>query len=73
MNGAERRSGGSITSALGRDWSVMTVADLNGDGRRDIVWRNARSGDVNAWLMDGLVKSDSGFVRNVSGSWNCVN
>ena len=51
----------------------MTMADLNGDGRRDIVWRNARTGDVNAWLMNGLQKSDGGFVRNVSNSWNCVN
>jgi hypothetical protein len=29
--------------------------DLNGDGRSDLLWRNAGSGETQAWLMSGTV------------------
>jgi hypothetical protein len=34
--------------------------DLDGDGRMDLVWRETQTGDVAAWLMNGLaVKQES--------------
>src|SRR4029453_7408699 len=32
------------------------VADYNGDGRTDILWRNATSNRLVSWLMNGLVR-----------------
>jgi len=36
-------------SAASADWKIVRIADLNGDGRDDIVWRND-NGDVGNWL-----------------------
>jgi hypothetical protein len=33
--------------------SVSNVADFNGDGKADLVWRNATTGDTSMWLMNG--------------------
>ena len=29
------------------------MADLDGDGKSDLIWRNTQSGDVAEWLMNG--------------------
>ena len=39
----------------GTDWIPVNIADFNGDGKKDIVWRNATTGDYQIWLMDGEV------------------
>src|SRR4029450_12361347 len=38
------------------------VADYNGDGRTDILWRNATSNRLVSWLMNGLVRVSGDFV-----------
>ncbi len=38
---------------LDPDWSPLTLADFNSDGRQDIVWRNTRTGEVTVWEMQG--------------------
>ena len=35
------------------DWQIAAVADLNRDGRPDIVWQHVTQGLVSAWLMNG--------------------
>ena len=35
------------------DVAIAGVADFNGDGKRDILWRDSL-GNVSLWLMDGL-------------------
>lgn len=53
-------------------WKVANVADVNGDGRDDLVWRNDNGG-----LTDWLAQANGGFVANdaaaltyqVSTSW----
>ncbi len=34
-------------------WTLIAVADVNGDGKDDLVFRQSGSGAVAAWLMDG--------------------
>lgn len=34
------------------DWQVATTADLNGDGKIDIVWQHPDSGQMYAWMME---------------------
>jgi hypothetical protein len=36
------------------EWSVRVVADLDGDGKSDLVWRNSVNGGTYFWKLDGL-------------------
>ncbi len=36
------------------NWLVTNVGDFNGDGKADLVWRNASTGQTAIWLMGGL-------------------
>jgi ELWxxDGT repeat protein len=51
-------SAGTYLDPTGADWKVVGAADLNGDGRSDILWRNMNPSALDAgflyvWLMDG--------------------
>lgn len=35
------------------DWTPVGVADVNGDGQPDVIWRHQRDGWVTVWLMNG--------------------
>jgi hypothetical protein len=37
-------------------WKVVGVADFNGDGNSDLLWRNMGTGDLAAWLMSGAAR-----------------
>lgn len=44
------------TTILGGDlsWAVNNTADVNGDGKTDILWREATTGGTVAWLMNSF-------------------
>lgn len=42
------------SDTTGIEWRIAGVADMNGDGRDDIVWRHT-NGTTSIWFMDGLV------------------
>jgi hypothetical protein len=50
------------------DWDLSSGADLNGDGKSDILWRkesssvDANAGEVAVWIMDGPTIVDGGFL-----------
>ncbi len=35
------------------DWSIVGTGDFNGDGKTDLLWRQASTGDTVLWLMNG--------------------
>jgi hypothetical protein len=72
MDGLARRTGNYISTTVGSGWRIVATPDLNGDGKRDILWRNTANGDVNGWLMNGLVKQSGGFIRSVPTSWTNI-
>ena len=49
----------------GAGWSVAGTGDFNGDGRDDVLWRNA-NGAVTNWLG----QANGGFAGNIANSYN---
>ncbi len=45
--------------------SAANRADLNGDGRADVLWRSSATGEVGYWLLDGASIIGSGSLGNV--------
>jgi len=43
---------------IGFEGHRSTPGDLDGDGKADIVWHHATTGEVSAWLMDGTTHLD---------------
>jgi ELWxxDGT repeat protein len=68
MNGSTVINGGDVTSAgiavrPDASWSVVGIGDFNGDGRKDILWRNT-SGEVTEWQMNGSTITSSGDLTS---------
>lgn len=49
---------------------ALNTADLNGDGRRDIVWQNMSTGDRYVWLMNGLASIGGASLGRVPVDWD---
>ena len=56
----------------GAGWTVFGTGDFNGDGRDDVLWRNA-NGDVTSWLgqINGNFVGSAAF-NNPGGGWSVV-
>jgi hypothetical protein len=49
-------------------WSLASVADFDGDGKADLLWRH-EGGTVGIWLMDGNQARDMAVVGNPGTDW----
>jgi hypothetical protein len=48
-------------------WRVKGAGDYDGDGKADVLWRNAANGDNYLYFMDGTtIKPTEGYIRNVA-------
>jgi len=69
MDGANRVSdgprGGPITGVPDLNWEVAGVGDFNSDGKADILWRHAATGNNSIWLMDGASRIGGGPIPAV--------
>ena len=56
MNGSHVFGTASLAPAQATDvrWKVVGVADFNMDSKSDLLWRHLGTGEVAAWLMNGL-------------------
>ena len=54
-------------------FSSRHLADVNGDGKADLVWRHAQTGHVVIWLMNGLAIVGSAVIAQVGDlNWQIV-
>ena len=74
MNGAAVTSvanttfkAGTYTSTTG--WQVQGIGDFNGDGKSDILWRDAVTGKTYIWFMNGSVKAGGGYTESTAGAY----
>ena len=52
------------------DWRIKRIADFDGDGNADILWRHATSGEVAQWKLDGAtLRSNRPFARVDDLDW----
>jgi Domain of unknown function (DUF4347)/FG-GAP-like repeat len=73
MNGSALLSPTSLTSTPSVDssWKINGIADFNGDGKSDILWRND-NGQVAVWTMDGATALSKDLISPnsiVDNSW----
>jgi len=53
-------------------WEVVQLADWNADGKPDLLFRNAATGLVFVWYLDGTTLGASDFVFQIDPSWEIV-
>ena len=73
-SGPFTNNGGAAANAVDNSWSVDGIADYNGDGRDDILWRHT-SGEVGQWLgmpSGGFANNGGAAANAVDPSWTVV-
>jgi hypothetical protein len=61
---------GYLRTVADQDWKVAGIGDFDGDGKSDILWRNAASGENYVYLMNGAGIAGEGYLRAVADpSW----
>jgi hypothetical protein len=62
---------GYLRTVTDLNWQIAAVGDYDGDGKADILWRNASTGENYLYPMDGIaIKPSEGYLRTVPpGEW----
>jgi len=61
---------GYLRTVADLNWTIAGIGDFDGDGKADILWRNASTGQNYIYFMDGTTIRTEGFMRTVADqSW----
>ena len=73
LDGASIRETAAISGIggpVGRTWKVAAIADFDGDGADDLLWRQTKSGEVILWRMEGLACLQSTLLaESINATW----
>jgi len=61
---------GFVSVASAQD-GFSTTADLNGDGKSDLLWFNPATGQTSAWLMNGTNPATNTILQS-DGNWRII-
>ena len=50
----------------------LVAGDWNADGKPDLVFRNAATGVVFVWYLNGITLAGSDFIVQIDPSWEIV-
>jgi hypothetical protein len=64
MNGTGG-SGGALSTVPDANWKIAGVGDYDGNGKADILWRHAVTGQNYVWLMNGISIASGGYLSSV--------
>jgi len=69
MNGQSVTTSSAVinANAIGATFSVIGIADINGDGKADVLFRNSATDLVHAWIMNGVTRTSGGTIGSVAG------
>ena len=65
MNGAVRDAQAYLKTVADTTYQIQQVADFDGLGTADLLWRNTVSGEVWLWSMNGAAVQSEGYVGTV--------
>jgi VCBS repeat-containing protein len=67
-------SGGGASDwyEVGTEWHVNSLADFNGDGKSDILWRNGTDGSVVQWQLDGTQIQSNTSLGSIGLEWSAA-
>jgi uncharacterized protein (DUF2147 family) len=51
------------------NWVIASSGDFNGDGQRDLLWRNNATGENLVWLMNGTTSLSSVALPSAPAGW----
>ena len=75
LDGRAAVGGGAIANnPFDNNWNIATAGDFNGDGKADLLWRNASNGLVEIQFLNGNNAIGGGILINnpFDPSWNIV-
>jgi len=48
------------------DWEIRGVADMNRDGRPDLIWQHRTSGRLAVWFMSGTTRTGTNYLYDTA-------
>jgi hypothetical protein len=66
MNGGSLPVTASYLPSRGINFSIVGAGDYNSDGMTDVLWHNPLTGEVSAWLMNGVNISSGAWIGTMS-------
>ncbi len=74
MNGTTVASGAPTGWQVDETWQVASIGDFDGNGKADILWQQAASGDTFVWTMRGTDVMSGAFTSAQAGpGWTVQN